>query len=410
MKVLLINKFLYPKGGDAIATLATGDILSRHGHEVFYWGMAHPDNPPYPFQDDFAHNIDYNQSTGLSRQLRDACTVLYSFEARKKLGRFLSRVRPDIVHVHNFAHQLSPSILDAAEEHSIPVVMTMHDYKLVCPVYTLLSGDKICERCSQGRWYNCLLRKCTKGSRSKSLINTLEMYLHHDLLKIYRKIRLFIAPSRFMLAKVAEMGFPGEVVHVPNAISTDEYQPTVADKDGAVLYIGRLSHEKGLQTLLDAVARTQIRLKIIGDGPQRDILIRKTRKDRISNVEFMGYQQRDVLKEELKHALCVVQPSEWYENNPLSVLEAFASGKPVVGARIGGIPELIKDGVTGFTFTSGNAHDLRDKLTVLTGDVDQAREMGRFARTFVEREFSPNGYYRTLLDIYARVIAQLGCK
>ena len=153
MRVLLVNKFLYPKGGDAICTLSTGRLLAEKGHQVSYWGMAHPDNPPYPHANLFVDYVDLADGGGAVRQIRAALNILYSREAKRKFRRVIDAERPDVVHLHNFAHQISPSILDVLDEYAIPVVMTMHDYKLACPAYTLLADGKLCERCAGGRYY-----------------------------------------------------------------------------------------------------------------------------------------------------------------------------------------------------------------------------------------------------------------
>ena len=182
MKILLINKFLYPKGGDAISTLTTGQILEAHGHEVIFWGMAHPDNPPYPFADLFVSNVDYEGSGGLFSKARAAMNILYSFEAKNKLAALLEKTGPDIVHLNNFAHQISPSVLDVLKKHNIPVVMTMRDYKMVCPTYSMLCKGDICEQCKGGQFYHCGINRCTKGSIFKSMVNVAEMYLHHRVL------------------------------------------------------------------------------------------------------------------------------------------------------------------------------------------------------------------------------------
>ena len=153
MKVLLINKFLYPKGGDAISTLTTGDLLSKKGHDVVYWGMQHPSNPDYPYKEYFVPYVDYNKPQGIVQKFKAAANILYSFQAKDKIEEFLKTFKPDVIHLNNFAHQISPSILNAFHKNNIPTVMTLRDYKLVCPVYTMLSHSKTCEKCKGGRYY-----------------------------------------------------------------------------------------------------------------------------------------------------------------------------------------------------------------------------------------------------------------
>ncbi len=404
MKILLVNKFLYPKGGDAISTLATGRLLAQKGHEVYYWGMAAPENPEYPHREYFVSTIDYNKKMGLRQQLREALNILYSMEAKRKMEALLKKVRPDIVHLNNFAHQISPSILDVFYRHGIPSVMTMRDYKLVCPVYTMLSEGKPCERCKDGRYYHCFLRRCTKGSMLKSLVNTIEMYLHHRIMHIYDKIDTFISPSRFMMEKVKEMGFRGRLVHLPNFVYTTEFKPRYRWDEESIVYAGRLSYEKGIATLIEACRSIGVRLKIIGDGPMKEELEERVRTRGIRNVEFLGYRKGEELKEEIRRCMFVVLPSEWYENNPRIVIEAFALGKPVVGARIGGIPELVKDGQTGYTFKAGDPEELRVKIESLLRDRDSMITMGRKAREWVEKELNPERHYKELMEIYSSAL------
>ena len=424
MKVLLINKFLYPKGGDAICTLAMGELLRSKGHEVTYWGMDHPENPEYPYKDLFVSHMDY-EGAGGGGALKAAANILYSFEAKKKIAELLKHIRPDIVHLHNFAHQISPSILDVLRREWIPCVMTMHDYKLVCAAYTLLSHGKVCERCSGGRYYQCFSQGCVKDSKAKSLINTIEMYLHHSILHIYDSINTFISPSAFLKNKLAEMGFKKPIMHVPNFVYASDFVPAYDGEKRTIVYFGRLAKEKGISTLIDAIKGLDVRLKIIGEGPIGKEVKAKVEVEKINNVEFLGYRMGKELQNEIRNAMFVVIPSEWYENNPLSILESFALGKPVIGSRIGGIPELVespaharadetlqtalslgvKDGETGLLFEPGNVADLRAKIEYLLANPDKAIEMGRNARKLVEEEYNAEKHYSRLMEIYEQAIS-----
>ncbi len=400
MKILLINKFLYPKGGDGIVTLSTGDLLSQNGHQVAYWGMDHPENPEYPYKDIFVDYVDLVNSGDSRQQIKTAANILYSFEAKNKIEKLINVVQPDIVHLNNFAHQISPSILHVFKKYNIPVVMTMHDYKLICPAYIMLSKGKPCEKCKDGKYYHCLLNKCTHNSRAKSLVNTIEMYLHHKLLHIYDLIDVYISPSLFLKNKVEEMGFHHKIVHLPNFVDLGEYSPRYNSQQRSIVYFGRLSSGKGLSTLLEAVEGLDVQLKVIGDGPIRQELEKKSVTERISNVMFMGYKSGRELQKEIKMATATVTPSQWYENNPLSIIESFALGKPVIGARIGGIPELVKDGETGYTFEPGSVDDLRSKINFLIENPDRAIKMGQAARKFVEQNNNPEKHYQQLMKIY----------
>ncbi len=407
MKILLINKFLYPKGGDAISTLTTGKILEAHGHEVAFWGMDHPDNPVYPYRDYFISQVDYEGSGGFSVKARTAINILYSFEAKKKMAALLKNFQPDMVHLNNFAHQISPSILDVIKKYQIPVVMTMRDYKMVCPTYSMLCKGEICEKCTDGQFYHCGVNRCTKDSLFKSLVNVAEMYLHHRVLHIYDKIDLYISPSQFLKDKVREMGLKGEVAYLSNCVNLEGFKPAFEPRESSMVYVGRLSHEKGVETLIDAAKGiADVRLKIIGDGPLKGYLEEKVRNSNISNVEFLGYRTGPDLHDEIRNSMFLVIPSELYENNPRTVIEAFALGKPVVGARIGGIPELVRDWDTGLCFQSGDVEDLKKKLRLLLEHKDRLEKMGRTAREYVEQHLNSDIYYTQLMNIYERVAAK----
>jgi len=400
MYILLINKFLYPKGGEAVYTLNLGELLGERGHKVIYWGMDHPQNPIYPYSDLFVSYHDFNELSGFIEKLKAGINILYSLEAKEKIEKLLKRKRPDIVHLNNIYHQISPSILDIFARHDIPTVMTLHDYKLVCPSYMMMVEGKICEKCKEGRYYWCFLKKCTKSSYLKSLLNTFEMYLHHKILHIYDKVNVFIAPSMFLKSKIEEMGFGGKLVHLPNFINLDRFEPSYSWEEKTMVYFGRLSPEKGLFTLLKAVNKLKVRLKIIGEGPIR----RELEKKAGENVYFLGYMPHRSLKGEIKKAMAVVLPSEWYENYPFSILESFALGKPVIGSAIGGIPELITNGKTGFLFEPGNVEDLADKISQLMKDRKLIKEMGKYAREKVEQKCSPETHYEKLMKIYKSAI------
>ncbi|MBD3246214.1 MAG: glycosyltransferase [Candidatus Omnitrophica bacterium] len=401
VKVLLVNKFLYPKGGDAICTLETARVLEANGHEAVCWGIRDPRNSSFPHEDTFLAPVDFAHPGGLAQQVKIALNMLYSREAQRKITEILAREDPDIVHLHNFAHQISPSILDVCSRRGVPVVMTMHDYKLVCPAYTLRSQGEVCERCAHGRYFHCVLRKCIKNSRMKSLLGTAEMHFHHHILRIYKKVDVCIAPSRFMLKKTEEMGLRRPARYVPNFVFPENFSAAYGSPSDEFVYFGRLSEEKGIETLLEAARRTDARVKIIGEGPVRPRLQAIARRGKIRNVKFLGYKQGKELHNEIRTSLAVVVPSCWYENNPRSILEAFALGKPVIGSGIGGIPELVQNGRTGYTFEAGNASALKEKLELARNNLDKTVRMGQNARNLAEKEYNARTYYQRIISVYA---------
>lgn len=401
MKFLQVNKFLYPKGGAEITMLTIKEMLMAHGHETVLWGMAHPNNPPLPFAEFFVSYVDYHDaSLGLSSKARAAMNIVYSFEARRNFVAMLKQVRPDFLILHNFYHQISPAFLGASISHRIPTIMFLHDFKAVCPVYLMLCKGKVCEKCKNGRFYYCGVNRCTNGSFLKSMVNVAEMYLHHGLLHICDKIDVFISPSRFLKKKVGQMGMKGEVVHLPNCVDLARFEPCYESQEKSIVYAGRLSHEKGVGTLIRAVKEIpSVRLKIIGDGPLRPYLEEKVRTGNIGNVAFLGYRTGQDLHDEIRRSMFLVAPSEWYENNPRTVIEAFALGKPVLGARIGGIPELVRDWETGLTHRPGDVNDLKEKISLMASNISNIYNMGQTARKYIENHLNTEVYYWEFMNI-----------
>jgi len=404
MKVLLVNKFYYLRGGAERSVFETKRLLENRGHDVIPFSMVDDRNAPSPYGQYFVDHVEFNTGHSVRQKLGIVPRVIYYREARRKLERLLRRERVDVAHLHNIAHQISPSILDSLRKYRVPVVQTLHDYKLICPTYTLLAGGQVCQRCLGGHYYHAAVQRCNKGSLTASLLNVVEMYAHRAMGLYRRGIDLYLAPSRFLKNKLREDGLPrAPVMYLPNAIDAGQYQPRYGD-DGYGLYFGRLSPEKGVHTLIRAMKGLKdIELRIIGEGLQRDRLQRAVQEDNLENVRFCGPLYGDDLKTVLAGARFVVVPSECYENCPFSVLESFAMGKPVLGAAIGGIPELIDPGIDGLLFRPGDPIDLQRKMRQLDRDGEQRIAMGRRARQKVERLFGLTSHYRKLMQAYRAV-------
>lgn len=404
MRILLINKFFFLKGGAETLFFKMAKLLRENGHEVLFFSMEHPQNYKSPYSKYFVSHVDFEKPKNIVRKIFIVERVLYALEARIKIAKLIKLEKPDIAHLHNVYHHISPSILHVIKRYNIPVVLTLHDYKMVCPVYTLLDRrGNICEKCKDGRYYWCLLKKCNKGSFIRSLLNVIEMYLHHKILCLFDLVDLFISPSRFLKEKFNELGFQKEIVHLPNFIEANEYTPSFFSQDDSVVYFGRLSREKGLFTLISAMKGLDIKCKIIGDGPLRAKIIEKINKEKLNNFIFYGYLSGEELKNEIKKSAIAILPSEWYENFPYMILEAFALGKPVIGSKIGGIPELVIDDQTGLTFPPKNWSELRRKVLSMFKNREKIFEMGRNGRKLVE-QLNPYEYYKKLINIYKRLL------
>lgn len=390
-------------GADAVF-FDTIRLLESKGNTVVCFSMHHRKNVPSEYEKYFVSNVDYEKK-GIIYNVRAAANLLYSAEARRQIERLIADHKPDLAHIHSIYHQISPSILHSLKKYNIPVVMTLHDYKLICASYAMLADNAVCELCARHRYYYCFLKKCVKGSRAKSLLSTIEMYLHHTMLRIYDLVDVFISPSAFLQSKLDSTEFGGKVVHIPNFIDAGDFTPSYDWKEKSIVYFGRLSREKGIGLLMDAMnGIPEVELKIIGEGPLKEQLMKDCAKKALSNIRFLGYKSGQDLKAEIGSAMFTVVPSGWYENNPRAIIESFALGKPVIGARIGGIPELVRDDETGLTCTPFDAADLRSKIRHLLENPGHVREMGRKARAFVEKEFNPEHHYAKLMDAYRRAM------
>lgn len=405
MNILLVNKYFFQKGGADRVFLETGNLLQQNGHKVFYMTMSHPQNLITSSPDILISKVNY-ESKSPYQKLRSAGRLIFSFEAQKKLKSFLNKTKIDLAHLHNIYHQISPSIVNVLKSTNIPIVMTLHDYKVVCAAYTLLNNGNICEACSGRRYFHCFQTACIKGSRLKSALNTVEMILHHKILKFYEKINLFISPSQFLKEKVHEMGFMGEIEVLPNiSFSRIPKHFILPQNRKGLVYFGRLSHEKGLSTLLEACKSVKkVPVKIIGEGPMIKSLKALAQKHQITQVKFLGLVFGEALKRYIQSALAVVLPAEWYENNPLSIIEAFDLGIPVLGSRIGGIPALIKEGQTGFLFEPGDVSALQKLIQKIHSQPQIFLDMTSRCLKESKTLGDPHTYYQKLLKIYERAI------
>jgi glycosyltransferase involved in cell wall biosynthesis len=407
LKILVCNKFYFRHGGQESYLLSLAEMQEKHGHQVFPFSMKHERNVATEYQDFFVSNVETENLKGasLKTKLKTAARIVYSTEARKKISDLVRKIQPDVAHIHGIYHQISPSVLPVLKKNGIPTVMTVHDYKLACPNYRFYSNNRVCEKCRRTKYYQAVLNKCVKGSYAASLVCALEAYLHR-LLKIYEtNIDVFICPSKWLRQKMIEYGLPArKLLHVPNFVNPDDY---AASWPGGnyIIYFGRIAPEKGLRTLIDAMKGIEsTRLTIVGEGQVKSALEDYCRKERVSNCDFLGYRGGEELLNLVGNSQFAVLPSEWYENSPMSVLEAFACGKPVVGANIGGIPELIDDGVTGLIFEPGNAEELSQKLRVLLKAPSLIDGMGKNARRKVQEEYSAEKHYESIMGIYARLM------
>jgi len=402
VRILQIQTYHYRRGGDSTYMFNLSRLLENRGHEVVHFAMRHPDNLPSPFAKYFVGEIDFPallERPTPPALLRVLGRSIHSREAKRKIARLIEETRPDIAHIHNLHAHLTTSILSPLKKAGIPIVWTLHDYKLVCPNSDLLSGEEICERCIPNRFHNIVLRRCKKGSLGASFVAML-IALYDRLTRVPGRVDRFIAPSRFLENKLIEAGFdPGKIRWLPNFVEA-ESRDAVPEGD-YFLYFGRLSREKGIDILIRAAARLgRGRLRILGDGPERPALERLAAEQGAADIEFLGRRSGEELRQILCGAQFAVLPSRWYENLPFSVMEAFASGKPVVASDLGGIPEMVDDGVNGFLFPSGDEEALADRIATLLDSPGLREEMGRKGREKAIELYGPEYHYERIMQIY----------
>lgn len=390
MKILLVNKFYYRRGGDCIYMLNLEQLLKTHGHDVAVFAMDYPENIETEWKRYFPNEIKFTPEVGM---LETFMRMFGLGEVKRKFNSLLNDFKPDVVHLNNIHTQLSPVIARLAYERGIKVIWTLHDYKLLCPRYDCLrNGNKVCEECFADK-HKVLEYKCMKNSKLASMLAYKEaMKWSREKLESYTDA--FICPSQFMQHKMAQGEFDRKKMYILcNFIDIERTRRDSYDKEDYYCFIGRLSFEKGIETLIEAARTLPYHLKIIGGGPLADILKEKAKG---ANIEFTGYKEWPEIKEIVGKARFSVVPSEWYENNPLSVIEAQCLGTPVLGANIGGIPELIKEGVNGMCFESRNIMDLKNKIEkmfILNVDYKQLAKSSQI-------RYSSEKHYNELLELY----------
>lgn len=403
MNILTVNKYYYIKGGSETYLFSLQEQLEKRGHHVIPFSMEDERNNQTPYDQYFVKNIDYSKA-GFLEKMKLASKIIFSLEAKKNMDRLLSENVVDIAHLHLFQHQLSPSLLIPLKKRGIPVIYTVHDLKVMCPNYKMLNQNGVCEKCKDGKYYNAVINRCTKNSISGSVISMMEAYIHRGL-KVYEKyIDHFITPSYFYKKKMIEWGFQeNKISFIPNFLDTTRFTPNYSH-DRYMLYLGRLSEEKGVLTLIEAMKRckTEFKLKIVGTGPIRNQIDDAIKSSGLEDsIELLGFKSGIELTQLVQNSKSVVMPSEWYENGPLALIETLAYGKPVIGSDIGGIPEHIDDGENGMLFKKGDAANLALKLDEMNelNEQDYMR-LCRNARQKAESLYDAKQHLENITRVY----------
>lgn len=365
--------------------------------------MAHPQNSPATYDEYFVPNIDFHHFR-LAEMPHVVNRVLWDRAAARRISQVLDRFCPDLVHLFNIYHHLSPSVLPPMKKRGIPILQTVNDYKLICPNYLLYTNGQPCLRCRGGRYYNAMIHRCLHGSLRWSTLAALEMLLHRIMAVYQQHVSVFVAPSMFVKAKIQEFGVnPHQTRYLPYGVSVNpaETERLTRGDEGYVLYFGRLSREKGLATLIAAMSQLpDLELRLVGDGPLRCDLEQRASNLNLSNVRFYGHCEGEMLQHFVACARLAVLPSEWYEVFGQSVVESLLLSRPVVASRIGGIPEVMDDGEHGLLVPPGDALALADAIRWLASHESSANEMGRAGRETALQRFGAEQHFEGLSALY----------
>ena len=402
MKILMVNKFLYPRGGSESYMLYLAEYLKKIGHEVEYFGMFDENNTVGNSAGLYTQNMDFH-SKGLARFLYPF-KIIYSFEAKKKIMQVIDDFKPDIVHMNNINFQLTPSIIYGIKKKKIPLVQTVHDYQMICPNHLLYNFDENtpCEKCVEGSSLNCIKNKCIHSSTIKSIIGVIEAKIY-SLLKTYKKVDLFVCPSNFLENKLlsARKYYKGKTKTIHNFIDKEKFVNKTCNEDSYIVFVGRLSKEKGIENIAGAAKLLpQYKFVVAGSGPDEGML-----KD-IPNVELAGFLTGDKLVELMGNAKVLLLPSVCYENCPLSILEAHALGVPVVTMNSGGMAELVKDGATGTLVSEPTPEGIAQKLKETIENKDYYNNLRENCKVEKNNILSVENYADILVKEYERLVAR----
>ena len=409
MKILQINNCHYNRGGADVVYLNTGVLLESHGNDVSYFSMKNDLNEKTKYEKYFVESVDFFNISFLKKILH-FFRFFYSRESNRKLNILIEDFNPQIAHVHLYKGGLTPSILGVLRKNNIPVLVTLHDYGFLDPHNLLLDGNlNISEKCITGSSFNCVRDKSNRNSYLLSFVSTLEYIYHSKIFPFDKYFNTIVAVSKFSRdLHLKSDKFDWSIVHLynfsPLLISHEEI---IKQESNYLLYFGRLSREKGIKTLINAVEKLDVKidLKIIGTGVLEEELKKYIHDSNLTNIKLLGFKKGKELDKLIRESKFVIVPSQWYENNPMTIIEAYCLGVPVIGSRIGGIPEIIDEGKTGFTYEMGNVDDL---VVALTKGINLSEEeyiiLKNNARVFAEENFSPSLHYNKLMNLYKKTI------
>jgi glycosyltransferase involved in cell wall biosynthesis len=404
VRVIVVNKFWYRRGGLERVAMDEAAWLADAGHKVAHFSTRHPDNEPSPWSAYFAPYIELGHPDALStgKKAVAAARMFWNTAAAASFARLVAEFGPDVVHVHGIHRQLSPSILATARRAGVPVVQTVHDYNPVCPADLLRrSGREICEPrlCGRIDVMPCVTHRCLKNSGGASALAAAELVWRRWAVHYNRFVAAFLAPSAFLAARVVDGGLPpGRTTVLPNAIAGR----SSGEAQGYILFAGSVAAHKGVDVAVRAAVEAGVRLVVAGAGPLLDEL----REGRPPGVEFLGHVEVDEVERLMSRAAAVVVPSVWYENASICVLEALAAARPVIASEIGGLPEMVADGVEGLLVPPGDVTALGRAIRRLLDDAELAVALGQAGRDKARSVYAPDAHVAALERTYAQVMPE----
>lgn len=399
MRILLVNKFHYLRGGSEKYYFELAKLLKNHGHTVAFFSMKNENNIKTDDREYFVDEIDMNTGSKF-----EALNVIYSKKNKALMEKALEEFKPDIVHINNFQRQLSASIIDAVKEKNIPLIMTAHDLNPICPASIMLYNGEVCEDCITKGYTSCIKKKCIKNSMLKSVLGYIEKK-YYDLHKMFCKVDCIISPSEFNKNQLLKGKLKcNDITVIHNFVNeTEKTDYTLGD---CAFYFGRLSREKGILNLVEAINNIPgARLIIAGDGPEKENIQAYIKEHKLEDrITLLGYLNQNDIRENIRKCRFVTVPSIWYENCPYSILETMEIGKPIIGSKIGGIPELIQDGINGFTYEHNDVSELTNKLKKLFNNDETVKQFSKNSKKIFIQNYSAEAYYNKLMAVYNKYI------
>jgi len=396
MKILQVNKFLHPNGGSETYMFQLTNALQELGHEVKIWGMEDERNISSDFPEFEASNIDYkNQS--LLKKVTSTFGTIYSSENRKKISKVLDIFKPNIVHIHNYNFQLTPSILPEIKKRGIKIVQTIHDGQMVCPYHRLFNfqRNETCVKCVQGSFVNCIKDRCFDGSIFKSIVGAGESMFYHQLNYYNKYIDVFISPSNFLAGLISNK-IDKEIKVIPNFTEIKIHSDTSEKPKEYYLFYGRITEEKGILELIEIFKETELNLLIIGTGNLVETIEEKIKT--ISNIDYLGPKYNEELFDYVRQAKYVIVPSKWFENCPMTIIESFALNVPIIGSNHSGFKDLITNEKTGFLMDFKNKQDAISKLNEI--DKKDPSSLKENIRDYFQKNLTKEIHIQRVLEVY----------